>query len=132
MKSIDEAKKENSYNDRFRFRVWFSREKLYTHYAEANNAIVISSLPTGATAEQCTSMKDKNGDLIYENDFVVKSDFNALGYARTRICHVHWHKDWLCWAITTKYGDTYQLSEFTSEQLEISGNIHQDEDLLDD
>lgn len=79
---------------------------------------------------QCTGLKDKNGKLIYEGDIIVKSDVSAIGYSRTRACKVHWHNDWLSWAITTQYGDTYELSEFEPQQYEIIGNIHEDPELI--
>ena len=81
--------------------------------------------------EQYTGLKDKNGKLIYEGDIVIKSDVSAIGYSRTRVCKVHWHNDWLSWAITTQYGDTYELSEFEPQQYEVIGNIHENADLLE-
>lgn len=78
--------------------------------------------------EQCTGLKDKNGKLIYEGDIVIKSDVSAICYSRTK---VHWHNDWLSWAITTQYGDTYELSEFEPQQYEVIGNIHENADLLE-
>lgn len=81
--------------------------------------------------EQCTGLKDKNGKLIYESDIVLKRDVSAIGYSRTRVSKVHWHNDWLSWAITTQYGDTYELSEFEPQQYEIIGNIHENADLLE-
>lgn len=83
------------------------------------------------TIGQCTGLKDKNGKLIYEGDIVLKSDVSAIGYSRTRVCKVHWHNDWLSWAIITQYGDTYELSEFEPQQYEVIGNIHENADLLE-
>ena len=80
------------------------------------------------TLEQCTGLKDKNGKLIYEGDIVLKSDVNAIGYSKTRVCKVHWHNDWLSWVITTQYGDTYKLLEFEPQQYEIISNIHENAD----
>ena len=82
--------------------------------------------------EQCTTKLDKNKKQIYENDIVIKTDFNATGYLRTRTCVVEWHPKWLEWVLRTTYGDVYSLSDFDDEQLEIVGNIHENGDLLDE
>ena len=143
--------------DRFKFRVWDNIHKRYIYCDFAGYCSVdysgngekrIVFMPSGveqikngrpllyakedeAKIEQCTGLKDKNGKLIYEGDIVLKSDVNAIGYSRTRVCKVHWHNDWLSWAITTQYGDTYELSEFEPQQYEIIGNIHENTDLLE-
>lgn len=98
------------------------------NYAETDGYYFIDSVDF---LDQCTGLKDKNGKLIYEGDIIVKSDVSAIGYSRTRVCKVHWHNDWLSWAITTQYGDTYELSEFEPQQYEIIGNIHENADLLE-
>lgn len=125
-------------NDRFKFRVWNKENNKYEDdlYYEAGdlqvacvNKIFEEYISDGCIIEQCTGLKDMNGKLIYEGDIVIKSDVSAIGYSRTRVCKVHWHNDWLSWAITTQYGDTYELSEFESQQYEIIGNIHENADL---
>ena len=140
-------------NDRFKFRVWDKKSNNYikvkmffidkfgelfkyeqsksTVYINAPSPYVMCLCGDNYIVEQCTGLKDKNGRLIYEGDIIVKSDVSAIGYSRTRVCKVHWHNDWLSWAITTQYGDTYELSEFEPQQYEIIGNIHENADLLE-
>ena len=122
-------------NDRFKFRVWNNKMQKF-HIVFSMHGIVNDTLEGYAkddnfVLEQCTGLKDVNGKLIYEGDIVIKSDISAIGYSRTRVCKVHWHNDWLSWAITTQYGDTYELSEFEPQQYEVIGNIHENADLLE-
>lgn len=117
-------------SDRFKFRIWDNEFKKYRTGLGINNGLVCTYNDDTCVLEQCTGLKDKNGKLIYEGDIIVKSDVSAIGYSRTRVCKVHWHNDWLSWAITTQYGDTYELSEFEPKQYEIIGNIHENLDLL--
>ena len=111
-------------NDRFKFRIWDNEIKKYRTGLRIDNGLVCTYNDATCVLEQSTGLKDKNGKLIYEGDIIVKSDVSAVGYSRTRACKVHWHNDWLSWAITTQYGDTYELSEFEPKQYEIIGNIH--------
>lgn len=126
-------------NDRFKFRVWDSSANAYvprSQFILLSDGTLIQEIGgeeviwESTQPEFCTGLKDKNGKLIYEGDIVVKSDVSAIGYSRTRACKVHWHNDWLSWAITTQYGDTYELSEFEPKQYEIIGNIHENADLI--
>lgn len=127
-------------NDRLKYRVWDSSANAYvprSQFILLSDGTLIQEIGgeeviwESTQPEFCTGLKDKNGKLIYEGDIIVKSDVSAIGYSRTRVCKVHWHNDWLSWAITTQYGDTYELSEFEPKQYEIIGNIHEDADLLE-
>lgn len=79
---------------------------------------------------QYTGLTDKNGNKIWENDVVRKSDINALGYGRVRNCEVSFDKLG-CWLLTTKYGDGYWLGSFDAVQLEVIGTIFDNPELLE-
>ena len=78
---------------------------------------------------QYTGLCDKNGNKIWENDVVRKTDTNPLGWRRVRECKVSFNKRGY-WLLTTTYGDGYWICEFESEQLEVIGNIFDNPELL--
>ena len=79
---------------------------------------------------QYTGLTDKNGNKIWENDVVRKSDINALGYGRVRNCEVSFDKLGY-WLLTTEYGDGYWLGSFDAAQLEVIGTIFDNPELLE-
>ena len=112
--------------DRFKFRVWNKN----THSFTIGGAIKFGGLcfvdredfgiklgehQECYIIEQCTGMKDKNGNLIYEGDIVK---------AVTDTYKVIWDRH--RWAIKSSQG--YIFSEYINDLLydcEIIGNIHE-------
>ena len=111
--------------DRFKFRVWdegmFEDSKPHYEYASVYTGLVLKMATGHHPIEQCTGFKDKNGNLIYENDVLFDGEFCG---------QVIW-KDG-CWLVemTLYDGDKYyeHLDQHFAKYGEIIGNIHEQKD----
>lgn len=113
--------------DRFKFRVWDKKRKLYIYYGLIDIRLGVFATQNLLDAdrfliEQCTSLKDKNGTLIYEGDWLKTKD----GY----YCYVVWFEGfWWVKSLPSEAMD-FEHSEFYGE-CEVIGNIHENADLLE-
>lgn len=121
-------------NDKFKFRVWDK----YTHETSAeqmqflcfNGCLVDSDgchhSPDNYIIEQCTGLKDKNGNLIYEGDIIHEVDKDA---EIDDFSQIVWHQG-SCHFIKCDLPETGLdrhciLCEDDSPYIEIVGNIHE-------
>ena len=122
--------------DRFKFRIWDKKLKKLAswndnpyHNMEIMNYICVDNPVTDWKHEdyilmQSTGLKDKNGKLIYEKDFVKNFD--------NRIYQVFWVDDAACFMVEnirtkTKQG-IYSLISLKND-LEVIGNIYENSEL---
>ena len=122
-------------NDRFKFRVYIKYAKMMCYDV---NSFYIDRIKNKITIhfdnhtktfkfddvvlEQCTGLKDKNGKLIYEGDWLKTKD----GY----YCYVVWFEGfWWVESLPSEAMD-FEHSEFYGE-CEVVGNIHENPELLE-
>lgn len=121
-------------NDRLRFRVWNKRLKRYLDKYDPtpmlmNNGNLAYLDDEGMKfyeVEQCTSLKDKNGKLIYENDYI------KLSSDREVVCPVVWNDEETGFCVEYKK-ELYRFNTYRKYHLiEVIGNIHENKELKQD
>lgn len=112
-------------NDRFKFRIWWKKEN---RYRVDTHIIPIGRLTNFANSdeyviEQCTGLKDKNGNLIYEGDILLlhNDQFEVGNNGITVFFN----------CLTDKYIHIEPL-DFDCADSEIIGNIHEQKETTND
>lgn len=129
-------------NDRFIFRAWSKQLQRYCNIDEMNVSS-LAEINSDLIIEQCTGLKDKNGKLIYENDYV-KIDSSTININETEAV-VFWDNDeasfnlrWLpkgsgAQAIKRiKKLSKHGIGDIRWWEVEVIGNIHENPELLED
>ena len=124
-------------NDRFKFRVWDKKNKRYMeNYASCsiNESGILhvhifgQHYELGNTedfeVEQCTGLKDKNGNLIYENDLIKTANYKT-GCAEIYV--VKWCVECGLYELESTQSDQI-IDMFRAEKGIICGNIHEQKD----
>ena len=82
-----------------------------------------------STICQCTGLKDKNGKLIWENDFMIGYLDNIYQEDATYV-RVMWRNNGFC-THQNGYDDFEILDEFDQNNFEVCGNIFDNQELLE-
>lgn len=126
--------------DRFKFRIWDKKANKYREKTH-NQADTCLDVLTGkvlygegveiygeeedcdVVIEQCTGLKDKNGNLIYEGD-IVKDTIIDCGV-------IQWNEYHACFMVVFGDGDNREFGEWDTSDFEVIGNINENIDLLE-
>lgn len=118
--------------ERLKFRVWDKKEKIFIDHPQINPLFGCVCGYENSTyplqIEQCTGLKDKNGNLIYEGDiirFCVKRRGFILTYERI----VVWDKDKCGFVVRNAKDQAAPLAKWNMPHpdthiIEVVGNIH--------
>lgn len=96
---------------------------IVTEYDHILNFITIDEVDE-RTVCQCTGLKDKNGNMMYENDIVKRTDKPTIGIIEYDIANTAFIIRWLD---VPNYSPTFPWKE----KIEVIGNKFDNKDLLE-
>lgn len=94
--------------------------------------VVITHKVDTSTICQCTGLKEKNGNLIWENDVVrVYGDTDDFGNDLYYFYKVVWNKDLCCWWLSDIYTQEDEYLYICLKEIDVIGNIFDNPELLE-
>ncbi len=124
--------------DRFKFRLWDNDNECYDYIDFCNLSRTNETLTTYEEyfyngyfehnqdcIEQCTGLKDKNGNLIYEGD-IIKDMFGRKFVIKWSQENVMFDGSIICY--DPEYGYRFDLYVGATDDVEIIGNVHEQKD----
>ena len=128
-------------NDRFRFRAWHKPTKKLIDVFSFTDEIVfentldgVGTSPTNpakladCVLEQCTGLKDKNGELIYEGDIIAVANGSINGNVCISKWEVVWKEKEGRYSVPLWVADKPDFSHY----VKVLGNIHENPELLEE
>lgn len=106
--------------DRFKFRTWDDKFKKFRNGLAFQDNCLCSYDDNVCTLEQCTGLKDKNGNLIFEGDIV---EYKIPGIPKISAI-VHWSPNSVHFWKGSQDLATYKKTTV------IVGNIHENPELI--
>ena len=101
---------------------------LRTHYLEENmwTSEIYAIEVDPSTICQCTGLKDKNGNLIWENDIVSYCDCTKEDYV------ISWEQNKACFEYQQYSCSMMNFDELSGCEVEVIGNIFDNPELLEE